>query len=463
MYPVSQRFKDAVRSSHKATLRAEVWRADQLLRTLEPSDGSVEIDGRRGVRRTCSLTIPVPDPVTVTAREAQTYAGLAAGYATYTLLAGASSTYGGLAQPVTKTEQVVDSGLVPGDSGFDDVTPFGNEVRLWRGVEVTISLPQNYASLGAAYATYTALGAAAPTYGSLAQASLSVTESEEVPLGVFVITDVDVQASRGATTLQIKGSDRALRVQRNRWTQPYSIASGANVATALQALLEDRYDDVVCSFTATTTTVPAVVLGAETDNDPWKDAQRIAESAGLDLYFDGDGIARLEPVTDYTDATPDAVYRENDEAMVIGLTRNISIAKTYNGVIATAEGSGTGDTFRGEAWDDDETSPTYRYGPFGQVPRFYSSPLITSQTGADSAAAAILAKSKGAVEAVEWDQIVDPSLEAGDVVAVTNSATKVDRVMVLDRVTIPLSARGAMRAVARTIRSLGGTGFAEEG
>lgn len=462
MYAVSEDFKRAVRRSHKASVRCEIWREGQKLRTLEPLDGSVEIDGRRAVRRTCQVSIAVPDPRVVVNRQTATYARLAAaGYASYSALAAAFPTYATLSLPSAETAGTVDSGLVP-QTAFDDVTPYGNEIRLWRGIEITTGRQRNYSNLAAAFATYTALAAGAPTYGQLAQTTIVTTDVEEVPLGVFVITDVDVKAQRGTTNLTVKGSDRSLRVQRNRWAEPYQIATGTNVGTALTALLQDRYDDVQVNFTSTDRTVPSTVLGAETDNDPWADAQRIATAAGLELYFDGDGVARLEPVNDFTEVSPDAIYRENDEAMVLSVSRSVSVQKTYNGVIATAEGTGTTDTFRAEAWDEDADSPTYRYGPFGQVPKFFSSPLLTSQDAALSAATSILAKSRGVVESVDWEQITDPSLDSGDVIAVTNDATKVDRLMVVDRLTIPLKVQDSMKAVARTIRSLSGESFAEE-
>jgi hypothetical protein len=297
------------------------------------------------------------------------------------------------------------------------------------------------------------------TYGVLAQSFSSYSEAEMIPLGVFLLTDVEINTGDGGVQIQASGSDRSLRISRARWTQPYTIPTGTNLADAIQGLLEDRWVDVQCRFTSTTETINKAVFGTESDNDPWRDAQGIAKSAGYELYFDADGYAVLDSITDASTASPNATYSENEEAMVLKLTRSLSNEQTYNGVIVTAEGTEASDTFREEAWDDDPASPTYRYGKFGQAPFFFSSPLITTAAAAQSAASGLLNSKKGATENVQWTQIVDPSLDAGDLVAVTNSDAKVDRLMVLDRITIPLDATGTMSAVARTVRSLNGETF----
>jgi hypothetical protein len=459
MYATSEQFKATVRGTHRAIVRVEVWRGDQKVLDLQPVSGQVDIDARRGVRRTLSLVTAAPDPTVELARQAQTYSYLAGLAASYDALAAAYTTYSALALTDTQAETLVDVGIVP-DDGFDALAPFGNEIRVWRGVEVTTSTPGNYTSLAGLAASYSALAAAYPTYTDLDRAvgNTETTVEELIPLGVFVITDVEVDTGENGTTVTVRGSDRSLRISRARWTDPYTYTR-TTVDQAILGILEDRWDDVDTDLTVTDTESHRAVLGLETDNDPWKDCTSIAEAAGMDLFFDGDGVACLIPVRDYETATPDAVYLEDVDAVILALKRALTTEQTYNGCIATGEGSEGDAVYRGEAWDDDATSPTYRYGPFGQVPQFYSSPLITSDDQAASAAAAILARKKGAQETISWIQLVDPSLDAGDLVQVQNTAAKVDKVLVLDRVTIPLDVATPMQAVARTIRVMGSTGI----
>jgi hypothetical protein len=453
MQSVSADFKTAVRDSHTAITAAEIRRGDNLLLELEPLDGSIEDDSRRSVRRTCSVTLFSDFPRIGTTPVYATYFDLATSHANYTALAAPGSSYGSLLTVVAETETILDNGIVP-DDAFDALTPFGNELHLFRGIRVTSQQLRSYATLSGDYDNYSALAGVA-TYGTLTLATVEVVQDELVPLGVFVITNVDMQQAQGGVNISVTGQDRSLKVSRNRWTEPYVVAKGTNVVTAITKLLQDRWDDIPISFASSTDTVNRMVFGLETENDPWADAQKLANSCGLDLYFDGSGTARLEPTRVYDDTTADDTYTEDADAVVLDITRNLSVEQTYNGVIVTGESTSEDVIYRGEVWDEDPASPTYRYGPFGQVPKFLSLPAISSEAIALKTASAALAKSKGAQEAIEWTQLTDPSIEAGDVIALKNTGTKVDRLLVIDRLQIPLRASEAMKATARTIRTLG--------
>lgn len=59
-WPVSDAFAAAVRHSHRAVVRCEVWSGLTVLAALEVTDGEVVEDQRRAVRRTCNLTLTDP-------------------------------------------------------------------------------------------------------------------------------------------------------------------------------------------------------------------------------------------------------------------------------------------------------------------------------------------------------------------------------------------------------------------
>lgn len=362
MYGVSDAFKTAVRGSHTAGVRCEVWSQSDFLQTLYPLDGSVDVDSRRAIRRTLTLTLAADDAT-----------------------------------------------LVPDYSG-SILAPYGNEIKVWRSVN-----------------------------------------GEEVPLGVFLITSVEVSTSAGGTTLTVNASDRALRIQRARWTEPFAIRS-QSTENAISKILKDRWAAVTYNSATTGYTVTKSTFGLDLGGDPWADALKIADAAGYDLFFDVSGAATLASVRSYASTAPVATYIEDDEAMIVDLRRSLSSDETYNGVIVTGEGSGV-TPVRAEAWDEEPDSPTYRYGAFGEVPTFYSSPMIESATQAQAAADRRLSKVTGLVEGLQWTQVCDPSLDVTDLVAVYNAATKVERVLLLDRLTIPLRPDAPMGAIARTIRT----------
>jgi len=369
MYPSSAAFKAAVRTDHIVVSKAEVWASDQKLQEINISDGSVKIDSGSAVRRTCEITL-------VTSRDSDN--------------------------------------LVP-NNDFDVLTPFGNELRLYRGVQ---------------YADGT---------------------EEYVPLGVFVITEVSINDSNEGVSIKLAGEDKSIRVSRAKWTQPYQMVSGT-LEASITALLKDRFPDAEISFPTTNVTVNQVLLGAENDNDPWKDAVEIAELVGFDLFFDQNGVVQMKQFPTLDGSVVVALFTEGAGTTITQLNRTISTKSTFNGVIYTIEGSDVVLPIRVEAWDEDSSSPTYRYGVFGQVPTFIETNLLASSSEAVRAAASLLNTYIGSQEVVNWDSLVDPSLDVQDVVYVKSNGAKIDRLVIIDTLDIPLTPEGSMKADARTVR-----------
>jgi hypothetical protein len=175
MYSVSPEFKATVRGSHEVTVRAEVWRSGVFLRSIEVLEGSVDVDARRAQRRTCTLRVAATKPTVQLTPVWNTYASIrgavvtwdlatstwdGAGTATwdegneipstaepgeyndYQALAAAYPNYASLQQIASYDEVTVDDGLIP-TSAFSDVAPFGNELLLWRGINIP-DKPQYY-------------------------------------------------------------------------------------------------------------------------------------------------------------------------------------------------------------------------------------------------------------------------------------------------------------------------------
>lgn len=366
MYPVSDAFLAATGSAYQAAVTVHVndpVTGDTL--PLEPITGTVTVDRTRDVRRT--ITTELTDP--------------------------------------TGT-------LTPADA-TDLLSPFGNELHAFRGVEF-----------------------------------LDGT-TELVPLGVFRLDDFDVGDGPDGITISLQGSDRSVVVQRARWESTYVIPSGTATETAIETLLSDRYPDVITNLPTMGATTPRVVLDG-TEGDPWRDAVNLARAAGWELFLDGGGTV-VAATTSTPDGTPDVTYTEGDQAVLLDLSRKVSTAASvYNGVIATAENTELPAPLRAVAWDDDPGSPTYYLGKFGKVPRRWSTPLVTSQGQLDQAAQSMLDGLLGANEDVSFRQVVNPALDANDVVEVTRTRAGLDAVrVVLDVVTIPLSPQDAMSASGR--------------
>lgn len=298
-------------------------------------------------------------------------------------------------------------GLVP-TSSSDALAPYGNEVQVNRGVQF-------------------ADGA-----------------TELVPLGVFRINDVVVDDSAGSLSVQIAGMDRSARIADARFEEPLDIAQGVNVATQILALVQAAYPEVTYDF-ATTAHVTGHMT-VEEGSDRWDLCQQFASNAGLVLYFDGTGTLVLR-----VEAQGDAVASlvEGPGGVLLGAGRRWTREGAFNRVIATGENTGLAAPVRAVATDLNALSPTYYFGPFGQVPRFFQSQFITTTVQAQDAANAMLARELGTTESVNFGSLVLPHLELGDVVRITRPRAGIDEDHVIDSLTVPLAADGAMAGATR--------------
>jgi hypothetical protein len=380
MYPTSASFKSAVVADHKVIGKAEVWSSDRKLIDLDIDKGKVTVSTSNAIRRTCEVNLT--------------------------------------------TDRTI-ANLVP-DDGFDFLAPFGNQLRVYRGIE------------------------------------FSDGTQEYIPLGVFVITEVLVQDKNDGVSLTIRGEDKSIIVSRNKWTSTYQMVNGT-LEASLTALLQNRYPDIEINFPTTNVTINQVILGADSSVDPWKDAVMIAQLVGFDLYFDVTGVCVMKQFPTLDAASVVATYEEGNGTTITSLDRNISTKETYNGVIYTVEGSQVTTPIRVEVWDEDTTSPTYRYGVFGSVPTFITTNLIGTAAEAIKAATLLLNTYIGQQEQITFNSVVDPSLDVNDVIYVKSIGAKVDRTVIIDSMDIPLDYTSALSIATRVVRVVGSNEVVEIG
>lgn len=294
----------------------------------------------------------------------------------------------------------------------DAVTPFGNELLVERGIR----LP---------------------------------TGDEYVSLVVAFIERVRAVDTANGLTVAVSGRDRTARIARARFMAPYVIAAGTNGCDAIRAMVDAGVPGLEWSITPTTYTFPALswpVLG-----DRLKAAHDMAKAFGYELFANGPGRMVLRPVPVPTGA-PIFEVAEGPGGILVAATKEWSNEGAFNAVIATGEASG-GATYIGVAIDNDPGSPSYFYGSFGQAPRGYSSPFITSDAMAVSAATGILANEVGTTEAVDADAVPNPAIEPSDIfVARRDRLLGADQTHIVSRLTFPIDVTARLSIGTRSRR-----------
>jgi hypothetical protein len=278
--------------------------------------------------------------------------------------------------------------------------------------------------------------------------------TEEVALGRFVLETAEFTDTANGIAVNLTGVDRSQRVANARWTDVYVVDAGVNYGTAIEDLIDDRVPGLTYSFDTVTDTTPKLIFGEDSGSDPWRDACRMAAAIGHQLYLNGDGEVVLSPLPGvaFTDPSVWDVF-DGDGGTLLELRRSLSSRPTYNGVIVSGERLDDGPPVRGEAWDDNAASPTYRYGPFGQKPRFLVSRFITSAGQAQNAAVGLLDRYLGLDETLDVTIVPMPALDVYDVVRVRRVASNVNGKFIINRMSIPLSPTAPMVVTVQRSRT----------
>lgn len=321
-------------------------------------------------------------------------------------------------------------------SSNDILTPFGYELRLWRGVELPPARPEMLTDeTGAPLEDEDGL--------ILFESSASASTEELVPLGTFPIQRSRAGAIDRVSSLTLQ--DRSQLVSDARLEDVYRVAAGTNYADAIRDLIDDGVPGLEYLFPSITHTAPLLTFDAQADR--WEVAQRMAQSTGHRLLFDGLGRVVMRPEPTFSDA-PDA--RIADAANLVDAAVDMDRTDAYNKVIAAGRNADNNAEFTGTATDDDPASPTYYFGPFGRKPRFHYSEFYASSSQATAGAEAMLASQLGVARSVPFVMAPDPRLEVGDVVEMYNEALEVDELHIIDTLTIGLGASDPVTGTTRT-------------
>lgn len=318
----------------------------------------------------------------------------------------------------TATLQIVDDArLFPsiGRDGLSGLEPYGNEVALFRGIQ----------------------------YPDGTQ--------ETLPLGVFTIDETALAESSSGRSVTLTLTDRAKLVSDSKLVATYTITQGTSFLTAAQALTDFALPypvPVDRDVEASTPTTTGVAIVYHEQDDPWASVQKLCAAVGLEVYFGPTGRLTIRDVPDPTVGPPIFNYVDDELSVMLGVDRKLT--RGPNGVLLTSSAPNTPSSIRSLQYDSNPNSPSYYWGPYGQITQFYADPLVTSQSQADIAAKGRLNKVLGLAESISLSVIPHPAHEAGDIIHATRLADGLDTDLIVEQVTIPLDATSAATISGRT-------------
>lgn len=268
-----------------------------------------------------------------------------------------------------------------------------------------------------------------------------------IPLGYYRIQDPD-QADAPDGPITITGLDRMAGLIDARLLAPRQYMSNRTVHTVFDELVREIYPAATILFDDSAVEFAELGRTIESEDSRYELLREVATSFGKIMYWDTSGVLRVETAPDAEQPRWSFIAGRRN-GVLISASRSLSREGVYNAVVVTGEGaSGETDPVRAVAFDNNATSPTYFFGRFGQVPRFYSSPLITNQAQAINAARSLLRRNMGFPYNVAFTISPNPAVRPWDPIQVMFGDGKRE-VHVVETISIPLEAAVAMVGATR--------------
>lgn len=276
---------------------------------------------------------------------------------------------------------------------------------------------------------------------------------EYVGLGYFRINSVEQEDTPNGS-VRIGGSDRMSNVVDGDPEQPIQFDAGASVGSVLDFVIGEVNPSVtvmggsIYDWDAYSETINSSHIMNSGDSGRINFVKDLVQSYGKIAYFD---YAGRFVVKDSPDITSDSVFTINQgqNGILVSMKRALSRDGVYNGVVASGEPVGEQPPVQGLVHDDVTSSPTRWGGPFGKVPRFFSSSFLQTVDQCLSAARSLLVQVTGVPYTVSLGSVPNPALEGYDIVRVQYSNKSAGETHILDKITYPLSVDATMNIDTR--------------
>lgn len=238
---------------------------------------------------------------------------------------------------------------------------------------------------------------------------------EWVVMGVLRVSAITkTRDTDGALHVNWRGTDRSEAVRWLSWKQPYRIASGTNYVIAAKDLFVSKAGTFTPEFVLATTTLTTPEIIYTEEDDPWLAILKLAEAASCEAFLGDYGELVIQPITTALAQAPVASFAVGQSGQLLSpVSVEEDNREVYSGVIVSGEAPWLLFPVRGEKWDDDPMSRTYR-GTMGEKPKRIGDPLAATDAQCALIAASEFEKVRGVVENISFGLQADPRYRVGD-------------------------------------------------
>lgn len=260
---------------------------------------------------------------------------------------------------------------------------------------------------------------------------------ELVPVALLKVTDYEMVPESGGRLHRLTCMDRSVRFRQD-FGSVFVVPAGTPVERAIEAMAQHAVATIPVHLPRMGFVTPSLTY-AEND-DVWASMVKLARSAGYELTMSRLGVLIANPIVLQPKQQPDWTIPEGSRDIARDFGRSLASEDMPNHIIV--ESSRTGSTVRGEAFDNDPTSPTWVNGPHGHVRRTIPDPHVTSTAMANIAAAAYLVRILAKAELNTADLVPNPAMDADETVHAQRPSSGLDKSLLIDKLTMPLTVDG---------------------
>jgi hypothetical protein len=251
-----------------------------------------------------------------------------------------------------------------------------------------------------------------------------------VPYGTYEIASSKTRTEADQRVVEIGLIDVSDRIERYRFETSLTVAAGTDLGTMINSVVTNRTGINPNVSLVGASLGSARTFGLDSGTAPWSEILDVLNGFSRTAWYDRVGHIQVGTITP-------------DPAGAYPLDLLTSISADYdtrppNVIVARGEAQDGTPPVQAVALDTDPSSPTYAgagpgTSPYGRVTEYFSSPLILSVAQAQAAADTLLNQNIGAAATYTLVRPYDPTITAGDVVAVGGA------ILIVDAVTVDLT------------------------
>lgn len=254
--------------------------------------------------------------------------------------------------------------------------------------------------------------------------SLGVAES--IQHGIFRVDEVE-ENDDDSVELNCSGLETYIedaRFIRPR-TPPRGVSTAGHIRDLIQEVLPGQKVSIECSKDK------PVLATSPWDKDRWGAIEYLASSIDAEVYADYRGYFVIRDIPSLAKGVP--VYRISPGSAGTLLNRKVKNTRdrVYNACVVYGQSSDPNvPPVWGWAYDSNPSSPTYFYGDFGQVPRFFSSQFFTTNAQCTAYAETQLAEAMATNQSLSVEALPLTFLEPGDPIEVMMKDKSIQKRMI---------------------------------